>query len=536
MPNVDLAAARDRAARLFSGFTAGQKTTLALAAVATIIGGLLFMRMSASTEMAPLYSNLTAESAADVTSALDAAGVSYELANGGSTIRVPRADVQRVRLDLASRGLPRDGAPGYALLEEQGITTSEFRQRVDYQRAMEGELARTIKEIDGVDSAIVHLVMPEDDLFSGDAQHPSASVLVSTTPNQPMSAMQVQAVVHLVASSVEGLESQHVTVADNSGRVLNAPGEDGALAAASDIRASQTSAYEAAMAADIERMLLPVTGAGRVRVNVDSELNFDRRETTTDTYGEPGTAPVVEENVQTEEYTGGNGNVVGGVLGPDALPVAGEGAGETTFNGENTTRVYANNRTTEHTVDAPGDVERLAIGVVVDEGADVDVQAIEQLIRNGTAFDADRGDTMEVSLLPFDRTAAETAQAQLDAAASAESRAQLFSLLRTVAAVLIVAIVLFLAWRSHRKGVARYPIAIPLDSADPDERGLPSGRGDINLTGDAVQALTGELEALLAGPSEADLRREELQTQITEMIDRQADDVAQVLRAWMADK
>jgi flagellar M-ring protein FliF len=532
MAAIDIAAARERGAKLFAGFPSGQKTTLALAAVATIVGGFLFMRMSSSTEMAPLYSNLTAESASEITAALDSAGVGYELADGGSTIQVSRTDVQRVRLDLASEGLPRDGAPGYSLLDEQGITTSEFRQRIDYQRAMEGELASTINAIDGVDSSIVHLVMPEDDLFSGDAQHPSASVLVSTAPNQPLGAMQVQAVVHLVASSVEGLEAQHVTVADNAGRVLSAPGEDGAIANAADIRASQTSAFEAAVVADIEELLIPVAGLGRVRVNVDSQLDFDSRETTSETFGDPGTAPVVQESTRTETFEGTDANAVGGVLGPDALPVAGTGS-ESTYGNEEAERVFANDKTTTHTVNAPGDVQRLSIGVVVDEAANVDIRAIEQLIQNGTLFDAERGDTIEVSSLPFDTSAAEAAQAELDAATSAEARQQLFSLLRTVASVLIVAVVLFLAWRSHRKGVERYPLALALDGADPDARGLPVGSFD-GLT--AQHSLASELEALHAGPSEADMRREELQGQITDMIDRQADDVAQVLRAWMSDK
>ena len=128
---------------------------------------------------------------------------------------------------MSAAGLPQGGAQGYALLDKQGITASEFRQRVDYQRALEGELARTITAIDGVEAAKVHLVIPEEDLFSDDERQPTASVLVKTKPGSTLDPGQVQAVVHLVSSSVEGLVPEQVTVADDQGTMLAAPGEDG---------------------------------------------------------------------------------------------------------------------------------------------------------------------------------------------------------------------------------------------------------------------------------------------------------------------
>lgn len=533
MPNIDLRAVRARGSKLFAGFTSGQKTMLALAAIGTVVGGLLFMRMSSSTQMAPLYSNLPADSAAEVTAALDGSGIPYELSAGGSTILVPRADVHRARLDLSAEGLPRDGAPGYSLLDEQGITTSEFRQRVDYQRAMEGELSRTIEAIDGVDTAIVHLVMPERDLFSGDSQHPSASVLVSTAPDRPLALGQVQAVVHLVASSVEGLQAEHVTVTDNTGRLLSASGAEGALAAAGDARASQTATFEANLAARIQEMLLPVTGADGARVSVTAQLDFDRRSTTNETFGDPGSAPVVSETVSNETFEGTNGNVVGGVLGPDAVPAEGTD-GSNSYERVDEDRVYANDKTTEVIEQAPGDIERLSVAVLLDEAAGIDGRAVAQLVEASAGVDSARGDTIEVTQLPFDTSAAEQAQAELAEARAAEQRSQLTSLLRTIASVLIVAVVLFLAWRSHRKAaVARYPVALTLPTADPDERGLPAG----DEAGDAdaeFEAITAGLEGL-PSPSHGRVT-DELQDQITELIERQPDDVAQVLRAWMAER
>jgi len=537
MPNLDLRALRRRGSQLFAGFTSGQKTMLALAAVATVLGGLFVMRAGSSAQMAPLFSNLPADSAAEVTAALDASGVPYELSEGGSTILVPREQIYRARLDLSAGGLPRDGEPGYSLLDEQGITTSEFRQRVDYQRAMEGELARTIEAIDGVDDAIVHLVMPERDLFSGDSQHPSASVLVATAPDRPLGAGQVQAVVHLVASSVEGLEAENVTVADNAGRVLSASGPEGAVAAAGDARASQTAAFESAMAARIQELLLPVTGAEGARVSVTAQLDFDRRSTTNETFGDPGTAPIVSETVRNETFEGTNGNVVGGILGPDGLPVEPGADGANSYERSDEDRVFANDKMTEVVEQAPGDIERLSVAVLLDEARGIDGQAVAQLVETSAGVDAARGDTVEVTQLPFDTSAAEQARAELAEARAAEERGQLVSLLRTVASVLIVAVVLFLAWRSHKKAaVARYPVAIPLPAADPDERGLPAADRDGADVDEDFAAITAGLDELPRPAATALDGADELQGQITDLIERQPDDVAQVLRAWMAER
>lgn len=551
MPKVDLSAAKERVASLFAGFTAGQKTMLALAAAGCLAIGVLFIRSGGGTEYAPLYTNLTAESASEVTQALDRAGIAYELADGGSTIRVPRDKVYEARIDLSAEGLPRDGQPGYDLLDEQGITTSEFRQRVDLQRAMEGELAKTLEAIDGVEDAIVHLVMPEDDLFTGDDQHPSASVLVSTRPNATLTAGQVQAIVHLVASSVEGLTAEHVTVADSTGRVLSASGPEGAIAAAGDARAQQTAAFEQKMAEAIQEMLLPVTGPNRSRVIVNAELDFDRRSETREEFGEPGTAPVVQESISTESYEGNGGQVVGGILGPDAQPIDPDAQAGNSYQSETTDRIYANEKVTEVVEHAPGDVERLSVAVLIDENAGVDTQAVTQLVRTGAGIDPARGDAIEVTQLPFDTSAAEEAQAALEAAKEAEAREALYSMLRTLGALAIVAVVLFLAWRSHRKAaIARYPVELPM--ADPEERGLPAGEelaeedldaeeelehamSELEPGEDVHEALAAEL-ALEPVPSPEDLHREALHNEITELIDNQPEEVAAVLRTWMAER
>jgi flagellar M-ring protein FliF len=517
---LDLNSVRNKASNAFSGFTRGQKTMLGLAAVAIIIGGFFFLQWASAPSYSPLFSNLPAEEAAAITQELTAQGVDYELADGGSTVMVPKDQVYDLRLSLSAQGLPADGSPGYALLDEQGITASEFRQRVDYQRALEGELSNTISAIDSVDSATVHLVMPEDDLFTDDETHASASVLVDTRDRLPAS--QVQAIVHLVSSSVEALAPEEVTVADADGNVLWTPGDDGLAAAAGDARVAQTSTYEQQLATSIEEMLAPATGAGRAIVRVSADLDFDRRETTTESFSDTDEAPVVNESTANETYAG-NGTSATGVLGPDGTPIAGGGTG-TNYESESADRTYAVDKVTEQIQSAPGDVERMSVAVILDDRADVEVSEVERVVAAAAGLQRDRGDTIEVTRLAFDQSVAEEAQAELEAAAGDQRFSQIIDLARTAATVLIVAVVLFLAYRSAKKSAkARMPLA------------LPAQRTSVAQLADLAAAEAIETLPVRALPSPTDERRVAVQAEIGELIDRQSDDVAKMLRGWLGE-
>lgn len=520
---IDAEALKHRATDIYRDFTAGQRAMVVIAGLGLLVGGYLFMQWAAAPSWAPLYTNLEAEDAAAVTDELDSMGVSYQLADGGSTILVPRQDVYDTRLDLSAEGLPRLGADGWNLIDDQGLTTSEFRQRVDFQRAMEGELARTIAAIDAVSTANVHLVMPEDDLFSGDDVHPSASVLVDTG-ERPLATSQVQAIVHMVASSVEGLVPEYVTVADTSGRVLSAAGEDGLDVAAGEQRLAQKAAYESSVARSIQSLLEPITGAGRSRVVVSADLDFSQKESVTESFGEPDSAPVLSEDTSNETYVNANGEIVGGVLGPDAVPVA-DGEGGSEYNREDVTRTFAVDKVTEQVKAAPGSVERLSVAVLVDEAAGVNTQDIADLVTAGAGLVPARGDSIEVSAMAF----GEPEALDLTGGTSSEEPADdmVLTLARIGGVVLLVLIVLLLAYRSARKSsLARYPVAIPLPNAADETASLLAELDDELERADAAAALE---------PAEP-ARHVVLQSQIGELIDRQPEDVAAVLRTWLADR
>lgn len=523
MGKLDLTRLKGRAAAILEGFTRGQKTMLFVALGAAALGAFVFLRWAAAPSWAPLYSGLPAAEAASVTEELDAMGVSYKL-EGGDTILVARDAVYQTRLDLSAKGLPKDGNPGYDLLDDQGITTSEFKQRVDYQRALEGELVRTIEALDGVEDADVHLVIPEDDLFTDDPVRPTASVLVHTAPDTTLTSGQVQAVVHLVASSVEGLQSTDVAVADQTGRVLAAPGEDASTALAGDARAEQTRSFETRLAGSLQDLLVPVTGVGRARVRVTADLDFDKRQTTSETFSEPGTAPVVSEVTDEERYTG-DGSAVGGVLGPDAVAGTTTGGDGTDYARTQSERTYAVDKVTEQVEAAPGAVRRLSVAVLVDEGAGVNLGDVRALVTAAAGLDDDRGDHIEVTEAAFDASAlpAPAGEGDGDGGPSA-----LLPVIQAVGVVGIVVLVLLLAYRSARRSTAvRYPLAIPLEAGPQplDELDAAFEEHELEATGERALAPTAEEQ-----------RHLQAQSQIGDLIDRQPEEVAQVLRGWLAER
>jgi flagellar M-ring protein FliF len=164
----------------FAAFTPGQKAVTLLGVVALVLGGVLFANWAAKPTYAPLFSNLSSTDASAIVDKLNSSGTTYQLADGGTTIMVPQGQVYDLRLKMSGQGLPAQSDTGYSLLDKQGVTTSDFMQNVDYQRALEGELGKTIKSINGVQAAAVHLAIPQKDVFATDSQKPTASVLVTT--------------------------------------------------------------------------------------------------------------------------------------------------------------------------------------------------------------------------------------------------------------------------------------------------------------------------------------------------------------------
>jgi flagellar M-ring protein FliF len=480
--------------------------------------------------MAPLFSNLASTDASAIVDELNAGGVAYELADGGQTILVANDAVYDLRLQMSGKGLPAGSDTGYALLDEQGITTSEFQQQTQYKRAIEGELANTLESLDGVQQAIVTVALPEEEVFASDEAEPTASVLLDLSPGTQLSGEQIQSVTNLVSSSIEGMASEQVTVSDTSGQLLSAAGE-GVTAAAGDARSQMETDYENRLAANAQALLDRVLGPGHAEVSVRADLDMSRRDSTSTTYGyTEGTPPISAQN-QTEEYTG-TGAAVGGVLGPENTADAADGAagGDSTYRTENSTENNAVDQTVENVETAPGAINRLTVAVVMDDtvAGGLNQAQVQELVSNAVGLDEARGDDISVASLAFDTRAADEAAAEMAAAREAEQQAQMWSLVRTGGIALGIALLVLVVWlRSRRRG----------DDEDEDDEPLEIDDG-----------LMAELERLRVASSRDDTavldnraleleaaERQRVRGEIASMVSERPDEVAQMLRGWLSD-
>ncbi len=534
MPQRLITRARGAGSAL-GAFTPAQKLLAVLGLAVLVLGGAAFSRWATTPTYAPLFSNLAGEDANAILEQLASDGVEYELEDGGSTIMVPKEAVSAQRIKAAAAGLPSDTGTGYSLLDAEGMTSSQFQQQITYQRALEGELASTIEGIDGVNTAVVHLAVPEESIFDDEAGTATASVLVDTAAGASLTDDQVQSVVHLVASSVPELDVEQVTVSGSDGTLLSAAGSG--LAGGVGGRDGQTTDYERRTESAVQTMLDRVVGPGNAVATVTAELDFDQTQRTEEEFTTTPDVEPLSESTQVETYTGGAAGVGGalgdnGVLGMDGQEVAGDGTdGEGGYTKESTTRNNAVNKVTEQTTTAPGSVRRQSVAVVVDTtaAADAGVPQLTQLITAAAGVDAARGDTLAVSQRPFDTSGADAAAEELAAAAEAEAAAQRQQLVVAGGIgllVLVLLVVLALLWRRAAKKRSRQ--VVDLGELDAMYR-----RDDvITQDGAALGTARPGPQLVAAGPSPEALRRAE----VGELVDQQPTEVAAVLRGWLSER
>ena len=365
-----------------------------------------------------LFAGLEARDAASVTAKLDSMNVPYE--TKGDTILVPADQVTKLRMDMAAQNLPAAGV-GYEIFDKTDtFGTTAFVQNINKQRATEGELARSIQTIEGVESARVHLVIPERQVFSRDAQSPSASVVLKT--RGVMQRGQVQAIQHLVAAAVGGLHAEGVAIIDDRGDLL--AGGDGTTADGSGALAGnqdqQTTNFEDRLRTRIESILASIVGPGHARVQVTADMNYNHTTTTSEQF-DPNTKVV--RSTQTVERgsndtTGGAGNAVSVQSQlPNGQQAGGGGSGNnsTSNSTEETTNYEISKTMTTSTVDA-GDVKRLSVAVAVDGTTSVngdktvftprtakEIADIDALVKATIGFNATRGDQVNVTPMAFAR-------------------------------------------------------------------------------------------------------------------------------------
>ncbi|NEK85546.1 flagellar M-ring protein FliF [Blastococcus saxobsidens] len=524
-----LAGTLERARSTFDTISLGQKVVIGLLLAGLGLGGFFFYSWITTPTQAPLFSNLASSDASAIVDELNAQGVAYELADGGATIMVAKDAVYDLRLSMSGKGLPAGADTGYALLDQQGITTSEFQQQVTYQRALEGELSKTLESLAGVNDAVVHVALPEDEVFVTDKAEPTASVLLALSPGTALSGEQIQAVTNLVSSSIQGMDPDQVTVADASGRVLSAAGE-GMSAAAGDARSQVEQEYENRLAANAQKILDQVVGPNNSVVSVRADVDLSKRNTTSETYNYDEGTPPVSEQRDTETYTGG-GAPVGGILGPENMPDAANnvGGGQSNYEKESTTANNAVGKTVEVIEGAPGELQRLTVSVVMNDevAGNLNQQQMTDLMTTAVGLDPARGDDITVAAMPFDATAADAAAAAMEAAREAEASEQMWSMIRTGGIAAGIALVVLIVWlRSRRREDDDDEDYEPLELDDDmlaelDRLRVASTREEI-----AVDNAAMELEAA---------ERAKVRGEISSMVSERPDEVAAMLRGWLSE-
>jgi flagellar M-ring protein FliF len=508
----------------FRGFSAGQKAVTIAAVLALAVGGYLLATWQTAPTYAPLYTNLAASDASSIVDKLNTSGVQYKLAAGGTEIMVPQDKVYSTRLTISAAGLPNSGQGGYSLLDKEGVTTSQFKQQVDYQRAIEGELARTIQSVNGVQAASVHLAVPQQDVFNDDTVHPSAAVLLSVTPGTHLTGQQVQSVVYLVSSSVPQMSTANVTVTDSNGAVLKAPGDT--MAGGADSQGQMTQDYDNRLAASLQAMLDRAIGTGHAVITVNSQLDFSKTSTTEKQYVYNKNNPPVSESKNSEIYNGAGAVAGSGTLGTTQT-AGGASASPGKYSKTSTTVDNALGTVTKTTDNSPGALKSLSVAVMVDSSVKaLNVAKISNLIKSGVGYNSARGDQLSVQAVAFDnsaaKAAAQSAKAAAKAAAAKASQDKMMSLAKQGGFGLLVLIALLWVWLGGRKRKK--------SAAEPNDDVLPFYDDDDEL------AITPPGEAgrdrhLRSVPDNGNLRHS-----LTAVADNRPKDVARLLSDWLDTK
>ncbi len=490
--------------------------------VASIALVVLAFSWSQKEEYQVLFANLSEADSGQIAVKLKEMKIPYRAEAGG--IYVPTGKVYDARLQLASQGLPQGGGVGFEIFDKTSFGTTEFVQKLNYKRALQGELARTIMAMGPVEQCRVHLAIPEKSLFvrEGEENRPTSSVLVKLRQGRSLSVSQVEGVVHLVASSVEGLDSKDVTVVDTKGNVLSRSSGDLAGMSASQFE------FQSSFARDLETriasILEPVVGKGKVRAKVSAEIDMSRVETTEEKF-DPESQVVRSEQKQTEKSsTVGASGVPGVTSNLPGKKAAASTPAQGSSEKQSQTVNYEITKVISRTVNAPGVVKKITAAVLVDgtyvaqQGSkemkyvprkEEEIRRYEELVKETIGFTQDRGDQVKVVNMPFDvAREEELPPAKTDYIALAAPAA------RYTAPLLAVILLSLFVLR---------PLAQSLSAAGAAGGGAAAYRGTISPT-------AGELAGQMAPLQQKELPVKE---QVTEWARKNPQDAANIIKGWM---
>lgn len=408
----------------FLALSPSKQMLIAMVAFISAIAFAVLIFVANRTDYRPLFTNLTSEDAGEIVKKLKDAKTPYQITADGKGILVPSDKVYELRLTLASEGIPQGGGVGFEIFDRKNFGMTEFVQKLNYQRALQGELSRTIAQLTGVEQARVHLVIPEKSLFKDNEKPATASIVLKMKSNRALRDSEVQGVVHLVSASIEGMDPEHVTILDSRGKILSKGGSSDPTTRMTSAMQETQRAYEKNVEERLQSLLDRIVGGGKSVARVTASFDFKQVERVEEKFDPESIAVRSEQRTEEKGSSSTSSSGVPGVqtnLGRTA-PAGGATTGGGSKNDE--TLNYEVSRSTAKIIEPVGALSKISIAVLVDgkyeapaavkEGQAAkakytprspdELQKIETLVKSAVGFNPERGDQLSVQNIPFQET------------------------------------------------------------------------------------------------------------------------------------
>jgi flagellar M-ring protein FliF len=412
---------------IFSRMTTSQMVSFVMLMIITIGGLFFFISWAGQPDYQPLFSGMSPEDAGSVIDHLREDRIQYKIAENGNTILVPKEKVYELRMSLASKGLPQGGTIGFEIFDDTKIGTSEFSQNINYQRALQGELSRTIDRLDEIESSRVHIVMATKSIFQESEKPATASVIVKLLSGKTLAANKVQSIVHLMSSSISGLDPKNVTVVDTKGNMLTRLINEENSDSLSDNQMDLQDKVEKNLENRIKSMLETALGQAKTSIKVSCVLNLKKQEKTEELYY-PDNQVIRSEQNFNEITNDGKDKNISGIPGPVSKTEpekSKDDLKQTSYQKNDKTVNYEIGKVVSHIIEPVGEIKRQSIAVIIDgtykkseddEGkllmeyiprSKDEMDKLTNIIKRSVNFDKQRGDEVDVINLPFESTKTE---------------------------------------------------------------------------------------------------------------------------------
>ena len=529
---------KDRYLQLWQRYSKKQKYIFLGVVLAVLVAVVAAAALYGSKpDMVPLFTNMETKDAGEVAAKLKEQKINYEVQENklGTTILVPSTDVHEARLNLATEGLPR-GQKGFEIFDDSKLGVTEFQNKVNYLQALQGELTRTIEQIDAVQKARVHIVLPEDSLYKKNEKPATASIMLMMKPNQTLQKKEIKGIVNLAAHSIQGLQPENITIVDETGKILNDPDEldEQGVNAKTMTQLEMTKKVQDNIQKNVQSLLDQALGEGRAVARVSVELDFDDATTDTQTF-----TPVVDDSgiirsqQDMNETYSGTSTQPGGPAGVQSnVPgyVAQNGNSNANYEKKESTKNYEINEEKKKVIASPGSIKRLNVAVLVNDDINATQQdSILRSVSSAAGINQDRGDTVSVEPLPFSTEARD----RLAAAEQAEKDRQdrIFYAEVAIPLLILALIVGGILMYRRKKRLEREAIEEAKRQEEEEQRRQEEEAARLAAL-EAGEGEEGEEDEL----TEEEKQRFTEKQQLQELIDQKPAEVAMLIKTWLSEE